>query len=807
MNNFPKGEWKPPVFPPPQKPSNKNDGVTASSYVPGFKFLDQSSPLNKQPSANKEMKDLWGRTLKYPANTFVRQPEPPQKEKPNELWIKVGLGSIVLFLCLLFSASILPEETGRSIVAFCFYILVPAFLVCTSVFFIQVFIFTRPEKPKPEPPMSRIHTSFFHFIAQGVLQEKEASTFTGAIEIARQLTPSSREKHIEKIFEDKTAYLKVFLKVQLEEGMLTRSYLELRIGRSLNLMAALERGVLKALFMLYNKQLISEQEFRYCLTAIVWANGKATIESLTAEGLDNVAALKDRHTAMSDSELINWAFGQNNINHEQALSRGMALTDDLHANNPEDTTIQKVRSAMRSGGKWFKKEDIEKSIYTADVSGPYSLYLGNLEDGTPLGFDSNESILTIAPPGSGKTQTFVIPNLLRWQGPAIVLDIKGELYHKTAGYRSTIGPVYKLDIFSDDSHGFNPFDHLSDDFDTLWEETRFLVSLMFLRNDSKGDNFWDDSAIDLLRSILTAMIMDEDNKNRSLNYILDKISSTKKVAQVEHVMRSIGNDIGKREADNIADLREKDEGTSNLFFNVRQTLKSQLGKLEGTRIINATSRKDWNPKQLREENGTVYIKLKPGSGKDYSSLMRLILGLHMRELTVTDHDNEVKPFLFMLDEMPDLGRMELIEQILNMGRSSGLRLWMFSQDRDQLRRNYDNAGALASKCAVQILMDPQLADGVAQEISSALGNKESLADGRVEPVLTPVELAGPDYGSKSFVFGKSAYPAIVTREMAWQSDLFNKRMAIPAPSKPSTKKNNPIPPKDIPDFIKKGKKL
>lgn len=654
--------------------------------------------------------------------------------------------------------------------------------------------------------MNRVHTSFFHLIAQGVLK-KDANTFTGAMTIARQIPASSREKYIEQLFEDQTAYIKVFAKITLQEGMISGSYIDLRYGRHLNRMTAIERGVLKSLFMLYNQELIDDYDFHYYLIAIIWGDGKAIVDYYDSSGLEYVKGLENRIASMSHSDIINWAFSQENLSHDQALSKGLAVADDLYASNPDNPTIRKVHNTMRSGGKWFKKEDIEKSIYSNDISGPYSLYLGNLEDGTPLAFDSNESILTIAPPGSGKTQTFVIPNLLRWQGPAIVLDIKGELYHKTAGYRSTIGPVYKLDIFSDDSHGFNPFDHLSDDFDTLWEETRFLVSLMFLKNNSKDDNFWDDSAIDLLRSILTAMIMDEDNKDRSLNYILDKISSTKKVAQVEHVMRSIGNDIGKREADNIADLREKDEGTSNLFFNVRQTLKSQLGKLEGTRIINATSRKDWNPKQLREENGTVYIKLMPGSGKDYSSLMRLILGLHMRELTVTNHDDEVKPFLFMLDEMPDLGRMELIEQILNMGRSSGLRLWMFAQDRDQIRRNYNNAGALASKCAVQILMDPQLADGMPQEISRALGNKESLADGRVEPVLTPAEIAGPDYGRKSFVFGKSAYPAIVSREMAWQSEIFKERMAIPAPSKSTSKKSNPIPPSDIPDFIKNGKRL
>ena len=39
------------------------------------------------------------------------------------------------------------------------------------------------------------------------------------------------------------------------------------------------------------------------------------------------------------------------------------------------------------------------------------------------GAEQHCSIVTIAPPGSGKTQCNVFPNLLTWNGPAVVLDI------------------------------------------------------------------------------------------------------------------------------------------------------------------------------------------------------------------------------------------------------------------------------------------------------------------------------------------------------------------------------------------------
>ncbi|MCI5142939.1 MAG: transporter, partial [Candidatus Electrothrix sp. ATG1] len=67
-----------------------------------------------------------------------------------------------------------------------------------------------------------------------------------------------------------------------------------------------------------------------------------------------------------------------------------------------------------------------------------SPYVGILKDtrypGPPAKiFAKNEGhLLTVAPTRSGKGTGQIIPNLLRWEGSAIVIDIKGENYLKTA---------------------------------------------------------------------------------------------------------------------------------------------------------------------------------------------------------------------------------------------------------------------------------------------------------------------------------------------------------------------------------------
>ncbi|WP_332908886.1 type IV secretory system conjugative DNA transfer family protein [Helicobacter anatolicus] len=46
--------------------------------------------------------------------------------------------------------------------------------------------------------------------------------------------------------------------------------------------------------------------------------------------------------------------------------------------------------------------------------------------------------LIVAPPGTGKTASIIVPNLLSVENSAIVLDIKGELCSLTAGYRQKV---------------------------------------------------------------------------------------------------------------------------------------------------------------------------------------------------------------------------------------------------------------------------------------------------------------------------------------------------------------------------------
>jgi type IV secretion system protein VirD4 len=66
-----------------------------------------------------------------------------------------------------------------------------------------------------------------------------------------------------------------------------------------------------------------------------------------------------------------------------------------------------------------------------------------------LWLDGEGHLITIAPTGAGKGRGALIPNLLMYEGPAIVIDPKGEASRVTARRRRELGQeVYILDPFN-----------------------------------------------------------------------------------------------------------------------------------------------------------------------------------------------------------------------------------------------------------------------------------------------------------------------------------------------------------------------
>lgn len=424
------------------------------------------------------------------------------------------------------------------------------------------------------------------------------------------------------------------------------------------------------------------------------------------------------------------------------------------------------------------------------TKGPHAIYLGTFDDGSWLSFSDSGALVTIAPPGSGKSQCHVIPNLLQWRAPAVVLDVKGEIYAKTSKWRAeNVGPVFRFAPTDPaHSHHYNPLAFVSDQPDEVWQESRFLAE-MFLVPSGGANNensFWDTSAKALITAAIAYICRMLPRKERNMSRLLDIIHGGKALKDAIAAM-DLASDVRPlmRAGVSLAEMEPRTKA------NILSTVQTSFQAWEDVPIERVTDRCDWSPLDLRKSSAaghpTVYICLKPHEIEAYISILRVFIAQHIRMLTsveLTELDrSKVLPILFLLDELPRLGKMPPVASAIEIGASYGLRVWMFAQSLGQLQEAYPNADGMISSCAVRIYLNPSGADGLAEKLSKELGSVTNLADGTQQPLVPPNELTGPKWADKQLVIASGTRPARIRKNFAFRNPELNARMGAlrPAP--------------------------
>lgn len=325
------------------------------------------------------------------------------------------------------------------------------------------------------------------------------------------------------------------------------------------------------------------------------------------------------------------------------------------------------------------------------VIGTAGIRLGKfpVEEGDePLHYDSDRHLLTIAPTRSGKGTTAIIPNLLTYAGSALVIDPKGENAMITAERRRNIGQdVQIVDPWgitgSDAVARFNPLDWLVHGDVDITENAMLLADALVIP-DGKGESFWSEEAKALLQGIILYVATDErEAGQRHLGRVRDlllldgedmKALFQRMLDSHHHIVISTG-----------ARCLQKEE---KLLANVVASAQAETHFLDSARIRESLSASDFKFEDLKRQAMTVYLVLPSDRLQAFSRWLRLLI---QQAVTVNARNIEVKPekpVLFLLDEMPALGRLSMVEQAFGLMAGFGIQLWGIVQDASQLKTIY-----------------------------------------------------------------------------------------------------------------------
>jgi type IV secretion system protein VirD4 len=532
------------------------------------------------------------------------------------------------------------------------------------------------------------------------------------------------------------------------------------------------RGHLEAMrfgYLAFNRGLIDEEKFHWYRFTAIYADGHTDPAEWEFGGLVNkwFSGLKSKQGDIDKARAAVKTYAEGNVGAD-IEAQALATVQRLAHEHPEDPLWQDMRRRFVEGSYWLTQGDLKRTVFAPSDS-PYVITLGTLDGtNTELVFSGEGSIMTIAPPGAGKTQCNVFPNLLRWPGPAVVLDVKGEIYDGTSAWRAAnVGPVIKFSPLDPQrSARFNPLNGVRSESFYLWEDARFLADMMIVPK--AKEPFWEDKAKEILTLIIADVAFWNPPDDRAMSKVLSLVNRN---GWNEFIDRSKKNPELQTIRDEGSNLASMDPKTLD---GALQTAKASLAAWVGERINMVTRQSDWSPLDLRNgTNPTLYVCVKPNEIEAYLSLLRVVIAQHIRALTSELPPRGAAPILFLLDELPRLRQMPPVEEALEVGRQYGIKLWMFAQSVGQMKNAYPNGEGMMGSCAVRTFMNPSLQDGTAKMIAEQIGMRSGEEHGGKEGTLKeaalivePTQLAGPEFKELQIVMGVGGKPAKVRKRYA-----------------------------------------
>ena len=177
----------------------------------------------------------------------------------------------------------------------------------------------------------------------------------------------------------------------------------------------------------------------------------------------------------------------------------------------------------------------------------------------PLHYTGQRHLLTVAPTRAGKGVSTIIPNLLMYQGSALVIDPKGENAMITAprrgkgdgrgiqGLGQTVHVVDPWGISRLPASCFNPLDWLRPDDPDISENAMILADAIVSPQAGSNDSFWDEEAKALLMGLLLWVALDDDEQdNRTLGRVRDIINMDQK--EMDDLLMRMAKNQGAQQA-------------------------------------------------------------------------------------------------------------------------------------------------------------------------------------------------------------------------------------------------------------------
>jgi type IV secretion system protein VirD4 len=348
---------------------------------------------------------------------------------------------------------------------------------------------------------------------------------------------------------------------------------------------------------------------------------------------------------------------------------------------------------------WARHRDLKPLLAAAPRPGagepPTSgrLWIGSHEGADVLA-PAATSVMVVAPTRTGKSTRLVVPNLLRWNGPAVVTSVKRDVYDLTVARRSHFGPVALFDPSGATGLASVRWSPLLSavTFPDATKTATWLADAAAVEDRHEAAKFWETLATKLLAPLLYAAA----NTGRTITDVSHWVDRSA-FDDVAGILDQLGDADATAAWQAIKELPHETRGS------VLGTAMAIFRAFGSPRVRAATSctpqdtgDDTLNVARLLKDNGTLYLVSPEYEQAELRPLfVALVQAVYRAAVEVSanllDGAPLNPPLLLMLDEAGNIAPLQSLPKIAATGAGQGITLMTIWQDRAQIRELYREA--------------------------------------------------------------------------------------------------------------------
>lgn len=389
---------------------------------------------------------------------------------------------------------------------------------------------------------------------------------------------------------------------------------------------------------------------------------------------------------------------------------------------------------LHGSARWQTEEDVKNTGVLESAQG---VYIGGWSSGGShiryLRHNGPEHVLAFAPTRSGKGVGLVIPTLLAWSESAIIYDIKGENWARTAGFRHKAGHLcFKFSpVEQNASSRFNPLAEIRLFTPRDVSDAQNIANMIVRTGeDSPQERYWQDAASSITTGMILHVCYEAALQGRiacpadlAHTFTIPGQSFRETLAEIlnfehdpdlshnwhmPHGERTATHPVVREKAQEMLDKEDKD------FGGVLSTAKTALTLYSDPLVAQNTSASDFAIDDLVNHDRPVslYLVVPPSDKIRLRPLIRLMFTMVVNRLTErmvfegAEQKKNRHRLLLLIDEFPSLNRMEVFADALSYMAGYGLKAYLITQDIRQIVDAYGNNESIVSNCHVRIAFAP-----------------------------------------------------------------------------------------------------